>query len=77
MQEIESELGESLIWYNPENAQVCRIYLRKTADISQREDWSQQHAWLKEKLEALHRVFAPRVKAIDPDEHQPEMDVSE
>lgn len=76
-EEIESELGEALIWYNPENAQVCRIYLRKTADIGQRDEWGEQHAWLKEKLEALYRVFSPRVKAIDPDEYQPENSVSE
>lgn len=75
--EIEADLGEPLTWYNPQEAQVCRIFLQKTADISQRQDWDNQHAWLKEKLESLHRVFAPRVRAIDPDEYRPETEVSE
>jgi len=76
-EEIESELGSNLIWYNPENAQVCRIYLRKTADISLREEWGEQHAWLKEQLEALYRIFSRRVKTIDPDEYQVEKGTSE
>lgn len=76
-EEIERELGEPLIWYNPDDAQLCRIFIQKTADIRQREDWDQQHAWLKEKLESLHQVFAPRVRAIDPDEYRSDTEVSE
>lgn len=64
--EIETELSEVLIWYNNPGAQSCRIYLRTDADISNHDDWPGQHAWLLEKLEALHRVFAPRVKNLLP-----------
>lgn len=62
---IEAELGESPIWYNPPNKKACKIYFRKPVDILNREDWPSQHAWLKEKLELLHTVFADRVKTID------------
>lgn len=62
--EIERELGEPLVWYDPPNARVCRIYLRKTADIQNAEDWANQHLWLREKLEALHRVFYARAKGL-------------
>jgi len=62
--QVEGELGESLIWYNPENKQVCRIYLRTTADLHDRDKWPQYHEWLRSKLDALRRVFAQRVKAL-------------
>jgi len=62
--QVEGELGESLIWYNPENKRVCRIYLRTTADLHDRDKWPQYHEWLRSKLDALRRVFAQRVKAL-------------
>lgn len=61
---IEVEFGESLTWHNPADARMCRIYVRRDADIESRADWDEQHRWLKERLEALQRVFAPRVKAL-------------
>jgi len=65
--EIEEEIGESLTWHNPSKAKMCRIYTRKPADIMNRDDWPQQHAWLQEKLELFHRVFSPRIKTLSVD----------
>ena len=65
--EIEEEIGEPLTWHNPSNARMCRIYVRKPADIKNRDDWPQQHAWLKEKLELFHRTFSPRIKTLSVD----------
>jgi len=65
--EIEEEIGEQLTWYNPSKAKMCRIYVRKPADITNRDDWPQQHVWLKEKLELFHRTFSPRVKNLSVD----------
>lgn len=62
--EIESELGENLTWYNNPNARSCRIFLRLDADITDRQDWPRQHAWLFDRLEALQRVFSPRLKNL-------------
>lgn len=62
---IEAELGEPLTWYNPEAVRVCRIYLRKTVILTDRSKWPEYNAWLLDKLEALHRVFAPRVKQLE------------
>jgi hypothetical protein len=39
-------------------------------DPANRDDWPSQHLWLAEKLEALHKAFAPRIKALDLDEQQ-------
>lgn len=63
--EIESELGEAPLWYNPEGKHACKIYHRLSADVLNRDDWPKQHVWLKEKLELLHKVFSVRIKALD------------
>jgi hypothetical protein len=66
-EEIESELGEPLQWYNPEEALRCIIYLRKPADIRDEARWPEQHAWLMQKIQALHHVFAPRIRQLASD----------
>lgn len=63
--EIERELGETLTWHNPEDKIQCRIYLRKEADLNDRNRWPEYHAWLVEKLDGLHRVFQPIIKNVD------------
>lgn len=61
---IENELGYPLTWYNPDNAQVCRLYVRKSVDIQNRSDWVNQHQWLLKHLEEFHRVFVPRIRGL-------------
>lgn len=63
---IEAEVGEPLCWYNPEKAMACRIYLRKTVNLKDETAREQQMAWLLNKLEILHKVFAGRIKTIVP-----------
>jgi hypothetical protein len=63
--QIEAEFGEPLTWHNPPNRRMCRIFARRPALLTDRVQWPEYHAWLLEKLEALHRVFAPRVKVLD------------
>ncbi len=63
-QAIEAEVGEPLVWHNPDNARMCRIYLRKDADIHDRTAWGHQHQWLKDRIATLHRVFGPRVRTL-------------
>lgn len=62
---IEAELGEKLVWHNPEATTGCRIYFRRGADIHAQDTWAEQHRWLGEKLEALHRAFSERVQALN------------
>ncbi len=61
---IEREIGEPLHWYNPDDYQICRIQIGKPADLNKKDDWPQQHEWLRQKLELFHRVFESRVKAL-------------
>lgn len=61
---IETNLGEALSWVNDPDVRASKIFLRRTADIRDRSDWPNQHEWLKQKLEALHRVFSPLVRQL-------------
>lgn len=63
---IESELGFPLIWHNPEGKNMCRIFAQKDANFLDEDLWPVQFAWLREKLEAMHKVFAPIVKTLSP-----------
>lgn len=65
-EEIEREIGHSLIWHNPANARSCRLYLRRSADFFNQAEWPGQHEWLRTNLETFHRVFAPRVRKLEP-----------
>jgi len=62
--EIEKEVGESLVWYTAEGTNMCRIYLRRTADIREKSKWPEMNVWLLGKLETLHKVFASRIKTL-------------
>lgn len=62
--DIEKELGYPLVWYNPPEAKVCRMYVRKVVNLRDEADWPAQHQWLVERLDRLHQVFAKRVKQL-------------
>jgi hypothetical protein len=63
--EIEAEMGEPFTWHNPAGKRMCKIYVRKPVILTDRDKWPVYHGWLLEKLEAMHRVFALRVKQLD------------
>jgi hypothetical protein len=64
---IERQLGEPLVWMEVEEGQRRRrAFLAMKAQIEDRSDWPRQHKWLKEKLEAMHAVFAPIVRELQP-----------
>lgn len=62
--DIEKDLGQTLTWHNPENKTACRVYLRRDADLNDKNLWPEYHAWLLANLESLRRVFGPRVKQL-------------
>jgi hypothetical protein len=63
--QIEEKIGEPLVWYCAEGVKMCRIYVRKSIDITNRDLWSECHSWLKRHLETFHEVFSPIVKDLD------------
>jgi hypothetical protein len=63
-QTIEAALGFPLTWHNPPNKAACRLYTRQNADFLDESLWPQQFEWLRQRLETMHRVFAPIVKTL-------------
>jgi hypothetical protein len=63
---IEADLGELLTWYSQPDVKACRIFVRRTANIRDRQAWPEQQEWLKSKLEGLYRVFKPIIMTLDP-----------
>jgi hypothetical protein len=62
---IEAELGEVLTWRElPNRKQSDTCLYKRDVEVTGRETWPEQHAWLHQKLEAFHRCFAPRIKAL-------------
>ena len=66
---IESEIGENLLWQELPRQKSSRITLRwNGVSPAKRDDWTEQHAWLTERLETFHDVFVEHCKAISPAE---------
>jgi len=62
--EIENELGD-LQWDAPaEDGKVGKIAQFREADLENLDVWSELFQWFKERAEAFHKVFSPRVKAL-------------
>ncbi len=61
---IEKALGFPLTWHNPEGKAACRLYTRQNADFTNEALWSEQFEWLQQRLEIMHKVFAPIVKNL-------------
>jgi hypothetical protein len=58
-------IPEELSWYCKEGVQACRIYVRKPAEIFDRDRWSEHREWLKSRLEAFDSVFRSVLKELD------------
>jgi hypothetical protein len=61
---IEAEVGQPLSWHNPPDTHSARIYVRRAADIRDRNSWPELQAWLLRHLEELQSAFAKRVKTL-------------
>jgi len=74
-QRVEEQIGAELDWREMPGRETSRIFLTlKDVDPTDRNQWLQQHAWLLEKLEAFHSVYAPRVKKLNAAEYVLEED---
>jgi hypothetical protein len=72
-EQIELELGYPLEWDELPAGTDCRISSQlSNVDPEDVADWPRQHEWLARRLNSMHRVFAPRVSALDADAWQPE-----
>jgi hypothetical protein len=62
--EIEKKLGFSLVWVNPPDKAMCRLYTKEDADFINEKLWPEQFEWLRQHLEKMHAVFGPIVKEL-------------
>lgn len=62
--DIETALGFPLIWHNPEGKAACRLYTRQDGDFTNKTLWPEQFEWLRQRLEKMHKVFAPIMKGL-------------
>lgn len=70
---IERELGSTLEWEELPEKQACRVaaYL-DDAEVEDSADWPRQQRWLAERLNAMHRVLAPRVDTLTLNDRNPD-----
>jgi Domain of unknown function (DUF4268) len=70
---IERELGFGLDWEELPEGQDSRISISlDDAEPENEADWPRQLEWLARRLNEMHRVLAPRVRALDPDSWRPD-----
>lgn len=73
--DIEEEIGAELEWEERPGRKQSYISLSlEEIDLEDRSDWDRQHQWLCERLEIFHKVFSPRVEALDASDYVPEED---
>ena len=68
---IETELGETLNWYQSEGVRQKRIHFRKSIDFEDESKWPEYHEWLRIHLDRLYSVFSPRLKSLVSEKLEP------
>lgn len=64
-EQIEKEIGGRLDWRRDPGEKHSEIILElPDVDPKDERDWPRQHEWLKKKLYAFYRAFAPKVRRI-------------
>jgi hypothetical protein len=62
---INSEIGEVLTWSKPEGVKASKAFLRREANLENRNLWPEYFGWLTDRLDRLHMAFANRVRMLD------------
>lgn len=75
-EQIESEIGEKLIWYELPDKKSSHIrLLHENIDPKKKADWKSIQQELLQMLEAMYRTFSERVKKLDAGEYESEQDM--
>jgi hypothetical protein len=64
-EEIEKEIGETLIWNPNEKARDKTIVIYKQADLRRRDKWPEYLEWFVDMTGKYRKVFMPRIKELD------------
>ena len=69
--QIESEIDMKLNWRELPDAKESQIAASSLkADPKNKNNWPEQHKWLKKTLETFHKVLSPIVRELDASEYQ-------
>jgi hypothetical protein len=68
---IEREMGSAVEWRELPEGKESHLTFRKSADPADRASWPEQHKWLTDHLERLHRVLSGRVKMLNAADYKP------
>lgn len=64
-EEIESRLTSHLVWHEPVNAKVRKVFVQTAApSITEQDEWPSQFEWLRQRLEEFDKVFRPLAKTL-------------
>jgi hypothetical protein len=75
---IEQEIGYPLTWEElPERRDSRLAVYLDDVDPEAAPDWPRQHAWLAKRLNEMHRVLRPRVRALNAEAWQPDEDADD
>lgn len=58
------EIDDSIFWDEIPNSKVCKIFIKKSANVLEKTDWNNQYFWFKENLEKFYKFFSPKIKAL-------------
>ena len=61
---IESEFGSPLVWAGCPGKKQSKMFVKRSADLDDRDQWPSYHEWLLKNLEKFHVIFAKRVKQL-------------
>ena len=66
-EEIEQEIGESLVWDANPQARDKTIAIHRDADLRQRGEWDGHLKWMVDMTGRFRKAFVPRVKQLNLD----------
>jgi hypothetical protein len=58
------QIDPNLMWERMDDKIMSGVFLKKKFKTSDKEDWSNQFAWIKEKLEKYDAFFRPKIKEL-------------
>jgi len=67
---VEKKTGMELDWRELPNAKESHVETYLKAEPTDKSKWSEQHLWLKNTIEELHKIFSPIIKELDASEYQ-------
>jgi hypothetical protein len=59
------KIDPSLVWDRLDDKIVCGAFLKKTFDVSDKNDWPNQFSWIQENIEKMDAFFRPKIKQVN------------